>query len=109
MFDPVRSTLYPLVVGFLFLSGTLYSQTSIDDVHITPRETAPRMSGVELATASPVPGFANGALIRTSPDLVMVPVTITDDFNRPVTGLDQEKFEVFENKKLQPSKNFSSE
>jgi Ca-activated chloride channel family protein len=39
----------------------------------------------------------------------MVPVTITDDFNRPVTGLDRDNFQVFENKKVQPIKNFSSE
>lgn len=108
MFHPVRSTLYSLF--FVFVSATVYSQTSIDDVHITPRTSSiePRTSSIELASAAPGPGIAR-ALIRTSADLVMVPVTITDDLNRPVTGLDRDNFEVFENKKQQTIKNFSSE
>ena len=39
----------------------------------------------------------------------MVPVTITDTMNRPVTGLDRDNFQVFENKQPQEIKNFSSE
>jgi Ca-activated chloride channel family protein len=39
----------------------------------------------------------------------MVPVTITDDRNRPVTGLDRDNFQLFENKQAQEIKNFSSE
>jgi Ca-activated chloride channel family protein len=39
----------------------------------------------------------------------MVPVTITDNLNRPVTGLDRDNFQVFENKRPQEIKNFSSE
>lgn len=109
MLYPVRWTLLPAVV-LLFISTAVYSQTSIDDVHITPRTGSmePQAGSIQLASAA-VPGFASGALIRTSADLVMVPVTITDDLNRPVTGLDRENFEVFENKKQQPIKNFSTE
>lgn len=110
MFHPVRAALYPLALLFLTAPVTVYSQTSIDDVHVTPRpQVTPPAQSIELATASPGPRFSSDALIRTSADLVMVPVTITDDFNRPVTGLDRDNFEVFENKKLQPIKNFSSE
>ena len=106
MLHPARSTLFPLI--FLALISTAaYPQASIDDVHVTPRESRVLPGSIELATATP--RFSGDALIRTSADLVMVPVTITDDFNRPVTGLDRENFEVFENKKLQPIKNFSSE
>ena len=65
------------------------------------------MSAVELATAIPGPGVST--LIRSSTDLVMVPVTITDTMNRPVTGLDRDNFQVFENKQPQEIKNFSSE
>lgn len=103
MFHPVRRTLFPLV-AFFFVSATVFSQTSLDNVHVTPRTRS-----IEVASAAPGPRFATGALIRTSADLVMVPVTITDDLNRPVTGLDRDNFEVFENKKQQPIKNFSSE
>jgi Ca-activated chloride channel family protein len=48
-------------------------------------------------------------LIRSSVDLVMVPVTITDGLNRPVTGLDQANFQLFENKKPQEIRHFSTE
>ena len=39
----------------------------------------------------------------------MVPVTITDVMNRPVVGLGQNNFELYENKKPQEIKHFSSE
>jgi Ca-activated chloride channel homolog len=88
-------------------SGAL-AQTGIDDVHITPREKT-----VEVATAAyganSAPGGSAGSLIRTSVNLVMVPVTITDDLHRPVVGLYQENFQLFEGKKVQEIKNFSSE
>jgi Ca-activated chloride channel family protein len=102
MFHPVRSTSCPAVLLFLiaFTAGAS-AQTSIDDVHIAPR-------AVEVATAS-APRLSDGSLIRTSTDLVMVPVTITDELNRPVIGLGQGNFQLFENKKPQQIKNFSSE
>jgi len=97
MFHPVRST---SCLAFLFLLTFVksYSQTSIDDVHVAPR-------GVELASALPVAR----AVIRTSADLVLVPVTITDGFDRPVMGLDQDNFQLYEDKKRQQIKHFSSE
>jgi Ca-activated chloride channel homolog len=91
----------------IFTAATVLAQTSIDDVHVTPRE-----GPVTLATAAYPPGtsaFSDGALIRARADLVMVPVTITDGMNRPVVGLEQDNFQVFENKKAQEIKNFSSE
>jgi Ca-activated chloride channel family protein len=62
-----------------------------------------------MAAASLGARLSEGSLIRTSADLVMVPVTITDARNRPVVGLDQNNFQLFENKKPQQIKNFSSE
>jgi Ca-activated chloride channel family protein len=97
MFHPVRST---SCLAFLFLLTFVksYSQTSLNDIHVAPR-------GVELASALPVAR----AVIRTSTDLVLVPVTITDGFDRPVMGLDQDNFQLYENKKPQQIKHFSSE
>ena len=85
-------------------SGFAWAQTSLSDVHVTPRD-----GPLTLAAAYAPSGLATGALIRTRTELVMVPVTITDDFNRPVTGLDQDNFQLFENKKSQAIKAFSSE
>jgi Ca-activated chloride channel homolog len=103
MFHPVRSTWCRAVLLFLLAyAAGLYSQTSVDDVHVVPRTP-----GTELATATHGPRLSG--LIRTSTDLVMVPVTITDNMNRPVTGLDRDNFRLFENKQPQEIKNFSSE
>jgi len=98
MFRSVRSTCLALFLFFFTFLAVSISQTSIDDVHVAPR-------GVEVASA--VPG--GRAMIHSRADLVLVPVTITDDFDRPVMGLDQDNFQLYENKKPQEIKNFSSE
>ena len=104
MFHPGRSICFRSVLLFLLTSAAgVYSQTSID-VHVVHRT-----QGTELATATAGPRLSGAGLIRTSTDLVMVPVTITDDRNRPVTGLDRDNFQLFENKQPQEIKNFSSE
>jgi Ca-activated chloride channel homolog len=92
-------------VLFFVLASTAgaLAQISIEDVHVPPRER-----NIELATPHATRVTA-GSLIRTNVDLVMVPVTITDDLNRPVVGLEQDNFQLFENKKPQQIKNFSSE
>jgi Ca-activated chloride channel homolog len=84
------------------MSGAM-AQTSLSDVHITPRNGA-----TPLAPYAPS-GLTNDAVLHTRTDLVMVPVTVTDQMNRPVLGLDQPNFQLFENKKAQEIKNFSSE
>jgi Ca-activated chloride channel family protein len=93
-----------LCLPFTFAASTVLAQTSLSDVHITPRN-----GPLTLASAYAPGGLASGALIRMRTELVMVPVTITDDFNRPVIGLDQDNFQLFENKKVQAIKAFSSE
>jgi len=110
MLHPVRSAFPPAVALFflVFVAAGL-AQSSVDEVHVVPRGSAvERVAGVELATATLGPTIP-GAVIRTSADLVMVPVTIIDDMNRPVIGLDEDNFQVFENKKRQEIKHFSSE
>lgn len=103
MFHAARSTSCRIVFLFVLASSAgLYSQTFVDDVHIVPRT-----AGIEVATATPGPRLSG--LIRARADLVIVPVTITDNMNRPVTGLDRDNFQLFENKQPQEIKNFSSE
>src|SRR5258708_17165032 len=107
----VHAILPGMVVAWVLpLTATsVWAQTAIDDVHIMTREKP-----MEVATAAYVAntgssgGYA-GSLIRTSVDLVLVPVSITDDYHRPVIGLDQENFQLFEGKKRQAIKHFSSE
>jgi Ca-activated chloride channel family protein len=47
--------------------------------------------------------------IRSEVDMVLVNVTVTDDWNRIVTGLDKENFSILEGNELQQVKAFSSE
>ena len=96
----------------LINTNLLTAQTGLDDVHITPRLSAATLAtkapGIELLASS---GYDHGIkpTIRTSVDLVTVPVTITDSLHRPVVGLDQNNFQLFENKKPRAIKHFSSE
>jgi Ca-activated chloride channel family protein len=91
-------------LGFVIFAGAALAQTSIDDVHIAPRERS--ISEAPLDAPHPPSGIA---LIHSNVDLVTVPVTITDAMNRPVTGLDRDNFQLFENKQQQEIKNFSTE
>jgi VWFA-related protein len=47
--------------------------------------------------------------LRVDTNLVLVPTTVNDDFNRPVTGLEKENFRVLDNKIEQPITSFSSD
>ena len=100
-----RITLFCILT---FATRGALAQTSIEDDHIAPREKT-----VEVATAVYEPhageGHETGGIIRTSTNLVLVPVTITDNLHRPVMGLEQANFQLFEGKKAQEIKNFSSE
>jgi len=83
------------------------AQSSLDDIHITPREAT-----VAVAEADYSPGLALAARtpsIRTNVDLVLVPVSVTDGMQRLVTGLDKENFQLFEGNSPQDIKTFSSE
>src|SRR5260370_41816253 len=52
---------------------------------------------------------ADNGMIRTTVDLVLVPVAVIDGANRIVPGLGQENFHLFEDKHPQPIKNFWKE
>jgi Ca-activated chloride channel homolog len=93
------------LLSFLVFAATSFSQTRLSDVHVAPRERA--ITSATAGGGPHVPGDLS--LIRSSVDLVTVPVTITDNFNRPVTGLDQDNFQLFEDKKPQEIRHFSSE
>jgi Ca-activated chloride channel homolog len=80
----------------------------MNDVHIAPHGRRIELAGGGLGTTAAAM-LSAGSLIRTSVDLVMVPVSITDGLNRPILGLDQENFQLFENKKPQEIRHFSTE
>ncbi len=99
------------------LSGYVCAQDV--DVHIAPRPT-PTPNSVPPKTEDPgakIPGVAtdpglkinHGKPVKVDVDLVLVNVTVTDDWNRIVTGLDKENFSILEGNEPQQVKHFSSE
>jgi Ca-activated chloride channel homolog len=100
---------------FLVLSGTTVAQDV--NVHIEPRPTpdasatAAKDPAAKAAEVPSDPGLRvnHGKPTKVDVDLVLVPVTVTDDWNRIVTGLDKENFTVMEGNQLQEVKHFSSE
>lgn len=62
----------------------------------------------ELNSQSPPPGAAQQRL-RVDVDLVLVNVTVTDPYNRLVTGLSKEHFEILEENEKQEILYFSNE
>ena len=93
-----------------------FGQTSVNDVHVMPREAMPHEAGslktteeVANRTLDNSPLNAHVRPLKVAVDLVLVPVTITDPMNRLVTGLDKDNFQLFEGNSKEEIKTFSSE
>lgn len=104
---PARAAVLPLILVIAWMLGAAplaSAQSSISDVHITPRKQP------EKKPADIDPSLKT----HTKPmivdvDLVLVNVTITDPMNRLVTGLEKDNFKVFEGNQEQQIRHFSSE
>ncbi len=93
----------------LFLSAAIFvllapALRPADSVSNDPKVTIEPRSKTS-ANAAP----ATRANIRVESTMVLIPVTVTDPYNRFVTGLDKENFKLFEDKKEQDITQFSSE
>jgi Ca-activated chloride channel homolog len=95
-----------LLFVFLLTAVTqVFSQTS-DPVHITPK--------IRVEKAPDQPGFpaaknAGARPIRVDVDIVLVPVTVVDAANHPVTNLEKQNFTLYEADKPQTLRYFSIE
>lgn len=90
-------------VGAFEVSGA--AQSELDMVHIPIR--APLQPRAELAIAPELSSAEK--LVKVSVNLVLVPVTITDSYNRLVRGLGSDNFQVFDGKSQQQIRYFSQE
>ena len=99
--------LLPLTIGLILFVclERASSQTGLEQVHIAPRVNAV----VRPDSTSDSSLDKSARPLKTSVDLVLVPVTIVDPLNRVVQGLEKDNFQVYENKQLQPIRSFSSE
>lgn len=115
-FERLREILPALVMVLFGLSsigrGTpfLLAQTSVNDIHIVPREVE-KTKTEEVAKQTLVSPTLEAKVraLKVAVDLVLVPVTITDPMNRLVTGLDKDNFQLFEGSAKEEIKSFSSE
>ena len=96
---------FGLVLAFSFNFAAL-AQDDFNEAHIAPRENP----AIVAAATLPAPNLVlSSGSIRKNVELVLVPVTVTDSLNRLVVGLAQDNFQVFDGKKSQQIKHFSSE
>src|ERR1041385_1475739 len=83
-----------------------------ENVHIQPRpaDAVKPVDSKDPAVAAAESQLKNHTKpVQVDVNLVLVNVTVTDDWNRIVTGLDKENFAVMEGSELQMVKHFSSE
>jgi Ca-activated chloride channel homolog len=102
----VLQVLLPLLCLTGFLSTIGQAQTSLSDVHIPSRSIA---SATTSGIAPETLRTSGLSVIRTDVRLVLVPVSVTDDRQRLVTGLGAENFQLYEGKRAQPIRHFSME
>jgi Ca-activated chloride channel homolog len=100
----------------LIVAFTCFSAAQDDEnVHIQPRPEAPKppetpaKDAGKSATDDSGLKFNHGKPVQVDVDLVLVNVTVTDDWNRIVTGLDKENFAIMEGNERQQVRHFSSE
>jgi len=91
------------------------TESNYDEVHIKPMvnsatEATFNPNSVAAAESVMDPSLRTHTKpIRVDVDLVLVPVTITDQMNRLVTGLEKENFVLLDNGEKQAIQHFSSE
>jgi len=83
------------------------AQTSLDDVHVVSRQATPAVASMVASSQLVAGSYLH--VIKRDVNLVLVPVSVTDPLQRLVTGLGRENFQVFEGKKAQEIRHFSTE
>src|ERR1700677_2414444 len=84
--------------------GAQAHDDQLNKVHVPPPGTAtpspaePNGAEAPAATGPDALKIHPGSRIRMNVDMVLVPVTVSDPMNRLVTGLEEEDFQVFENR-----------
>ena len=103
-----KTSLLPALAVCLFLlPGSCPAQSdALNEAHVAPRHPAGQ---VARAGVSDAPLSATLKSFRADVDLVLVPVTVTDSFNRPVLDLPQQTFTLYEDGVEQQIRHFSCE
>jgi len=111
-----RRRAVPAIVVFLFLlfaGMQLHAQENpLQNPHTPTKPEQPKPPQGEVLTGKDVVekgALRPGATLRVEANLVLVPMTVTDDQNRLVTGLEKENFYVYENNQPQSIRTFSTD
>lgn len=102
---------FRVVVVLNLLRVAVGAQTNLNDVHVMTKGTETILASVNSSAeeASSFTSVSTFPAIKTEVNLVTVPVSVTDGRQRLVSGLGQDNFQIFEGKKLQEIRHFSSE
>ncbi len=100
-------SLLAILALLLCAAPALHAQSSIDDVHVTPRKQIDPKSKTAFDIDPRYKTHTKPMMVDV--DLVLVNVTITDPMNRLVTGLEKDNFRIFEGSEEQQIRHFSSE
>jgi Ca-activated chloride channel family protein len=117
---PFRTFAVRCMIALALAAGLTAKAVAQDDVnvHIQPRPEAPKPPQPAEAKQPADPGGAtddpglklnHGKPMQVDVDLVLVNVTVTDDWNRIVTGLDKTNFAIMEGNEVQQVRHFSNE
>jgi Ca-activated chloride channel family protein len=107
----VASRFFLVCATILMFAWFAQAQSSLDDVHVEPRQKAnPEVSAGDAVRTRGLSSLD----VRTKPlrvdvDLVLVPVTVTDAMNHPVTALQKQDFKLYEGEKPQEIRYFFQE
>src|SRR5215475_802882 len=105
--------LFRLLACLLFLAAatTLLAQDKPSDSNplVPPAPVAAAKPAGDVSRDTPSVKIKPGKVIRTDVDLALVNVTVTDPYNRLVTGLEPDNFRVFEDNVEQEIIAFSAE
>ena len=99
----------PLSALLIFVLGALSRQVFAQEPAADPPKAEAKSNNNDVRRDTPGIPFKPGELLRRDVDLALVNVTVTDPYNRLVTGLEQENFRVFEDNVEQEITHFSSE
>src|SRR5258707_8992399 len=89
-----RQLIVRIAAGFVTLAPLFFGQVSIEPRRRPVPKEAPAIPSSNL---------------RVDTNLVLVPVTVNDEFNHPVTSLEKENFRIFDDAVPQSISAFSTE
>jgi Ca-activated chloride channel family protein len=92
-----------VALQWLFICFRADAQSDLNAVRVTPRGDLKQPDTIQSSIRTDM------GVIRTTVELVLVPVTVMDESNRIVTGLEQENFQLYEDKHPQPIRHFWKE